>query len=472
MTRPPSIPVDLWDAIPPTLQPAIAAVVAGLEARNARLEARVADLEARLIQTSANSSRPPSADPPHAKPAPPRPPSGKRRGGQPGHPKHERVLLPPDEILHHKPTRCRRCAGRLAGDDPAPLAHQVHDVPLVRPHVTEHRRHRLTCPGCGAVTCAPVPTDAATGYGPRARAVCALLSGGCRLGKRAVSQLMGDLFGLPVSPAAVCALQADTAAALAPIHAAALDFTRTQPANVDETGWTQGRTKAWLWVAVTAPVTAFLLRLTRGRTAFDDLVGGTPPVLTTDRYGVYDHLPTARRQVCWAHLRRDFQAMIDRRNAGAGIGEELLAHADILLRQWKRVRDGTLSPEGFRRSYLSWVRAEVRGLLARGAASGCAKTAATCREVLGVEAALWTFADVPGVEPTNNAAERAVRHAVCWRKTSYGTDSEAGSRFVERILTVIASCRQQGRSVLEFLTAAVQAARIGATPPSLIPAGA
>jgi transposase len=467
MTRPPSIPADLWASFPPAAQAAIAAQAD----RIAHLEARVADLEARLGQTSANSSRPPSSDPPHAKPAPPRTPSGKRKGGQPGHPRAERPVLPPDVVVPLKPARCRRCSHHLAGDDPDPLVHQVHEVPDARPHVTEYRRHRLACPGCGAVTCGELPADVVGGYGPRAQAVCALLAGGHRLGKRAISQAVGDLFGLAISPAAVCDLQARTAAALAPVHAEALIATRTGPANVDETGWTQGRSKAWLWVAVTATVTAFVIRLSRSRAAFRDLAGPTPPILTTDRYSVYDDLPGDRRQVCWAHLRRDFQAMIDRRNAGSEIGEGLLLHADILFDQWPRVRDGTLTRRGFRRSCGRWLRAEVRSLLTSGAASACAKTAGTCREILAVEASLWTFARVAGVEPTNNAAERAVRHAVCWRKTSYGTDSEAGSRFVERVLTVVATCRQQGRNVLGFLVEAVQAARTGAAPPSLIPAG-
>lgn len=465
MTRPPSIPADLWDAIPPNLRPAIAAVVGGREAR-------IADREARLNPTSANSSLPPSADPPHAKPAPPRTPTGEPKGGQPGHPKAARTILPPDVVVPLKPTRCRRCSHRLTGDDTAPRVHQVHEIPEVEPHVTEYRRHRRACPGCGAVTCAPLPTGAAGGYGPRVQAVCGLRAGGHRLGKRAVRPAMGDRFGLPISPAAVCDLPARTAAALGPVHAGALTHTRTQPANVDETGWKQGRDKAGLWAAITATATAFRIRLTRGRSAFDDRVGPAPPVLTTDRYGVYTHLPGDKRQVCWAHLRRDFRAMIDRRNAGAGVGEDLLLHADILFRHWGRVRDGTLTRRGFRTHYLGWLRTEVRSLLERGAASACPKTAGTCREILGAEASLWTFAAVEGVEPTNNAAERAIRHAVCGRKTSYGTDSEAGSRFVERILTVVASCRQQGRNVLKFLVDAVQAAWTGVAPPSLVPAGA
>jgi len=200
------------------------------------------------------------------------------------------------------------------------------------------------------------------------------------------------------------------------------------------------------------------------------LIRGPVGVPTTDRYSAYAHLPTAGRQVCWAHLRRDFQAMIDRRNDGSVTGEDLLLYADLLLARWKRVRDGTMTRRGFRQSYLGWVRAEVHALLTRGAGCGCATTAAVCREVLAVEAALYTFAAVEGVEPTNNAAERALRHAVCWRKMSYGTDGETGSRFVERVLTVVATCRQQGRDVLAFLTATAQAAGAGGQPPSLIPA--
>ena len=183
---------------------------------------------------------------------------------------------------------------------------------------------------------------------------------------------------------------------------------------------------------------------------------------------MYTHLPGDRRQVCWAHLRRDFQAMIDRKNGGSGIGEDLLLHADILCGHWQKVRDGTRTRRWFGRTHRAWLGAEVRVLLGRGAVCGCARTAAVCRELLAVEPSLWTFATRGGVDPTNNAAERAVRHAVCWRKTSYGTDSVRGSRFVERILTVVATCRQQGRGVFDFLIRAVQ----GNLKPSLLPAGA
>ena len=470
---PPPLPDELLATLPPAVRAylrALETVAAGLADQVARLTARVAELEARLGQTSANSSKPPSSDGPHVKPAPPKVPSGKAKGGQPGHPRNERPRLPPDAVVELRPAACPDCRHALAGDDPDPLAHQVVELPPVRPHVTEYRRHRLTCPRCGRVACAELPAGVSSGYGPRVEAAAALLSGAYRVGKRGVARLMGDLFGVPISPAAVCGLQHRTAAALAPVVAEAHAHVAGKPANVDETGWRQGGHRAWLWVAVTATLSVFLIRPSRGRKVLGELIPGELGVVTTDRFGAYAHLDPGRRQVCWAHLRRDFQAMIDRADAGSAVGRGLLLHADILLAEWKRVRDGTLARSAFQSDTLAWLRPEVATLLAAGKTAG-GKTAGVCASLRAIEAGLYTFASVEGVEPTNNAAERAVRHAVCWRKTSGGTDGASGSRFVERVLTVVATCRQQDRDVLGVLTAAVRAARTGTPPPSLVPAG-
>ena len=470
MTRPSSIPLELWDALPVPLRPAIAAVVVGLEARVAELEAQVARLDAQLNQNSSNSSnssKPPSSDGPQVKPAPPKKSSGKKRGGQPGHPRHERVILPPDEVIEHKPERCARCSTRLRGRDPNPIVDQVLELPVKLRHVTHHLRHTLECPCCQTLTTVPPVPEAASGFGPRLTAVTAYLTGVGRLGKRAVRTLFADVCDIPMSLGSVSNREAAVSRALEPIHAAAHEHAKGLDANVDETSWPEGTSKSWLWVAVTELLIVFLIRPNRNRLAFDDLVGPDPGVLTTDRFPVYTHLKGRKRQVCWAHLRRDFQAMIDRTNAGSTIGEELLAHADILFAHWPTVRDGTRSRRWFRRAHAGWIRHEVRVLLERGSRCGCVKTEGVCQQLLAVEASLWTFAGREGVEPTNNAAERAVRHAVCWRKTSYGTDSARGSRFVERMLTVVASCRQQGRGILDFLVKAVAGQK-----PSLLPQGA
>src|SRR3954451_11987312 len=214
----------------------------------------------------------------------------------------------------------------------------------------------------------------------------------------------------------------------------------------------------------------FTISLSRAAAVAQELVDPTAgQVITTDRYKGYLWLPLRQRQVCWAHLIRDFQAMVDRANAGSAIGEELLCCAEDLFTWWYRVRDGTLSRSTFER-YAAELRPWVRSQLEAGAACACAKTAGTCREVLTVEPALWTFMRVEGVEPTNNAAERALRHAVLWRRISGGTDSTDGSRFVERMLTVVATCRQQKRNVLDYLSSCFEAHLRGQKVPSLVPA--
>lgn len=466
MKCPGCIPQATWEVIPPEAQAVLAAVIAALEVQ-------IADLKTSLKQDSSNSSRPPSSDFPGRKPAPPRRPSGRKRGGQPGHRRNDRIRLEPDVVVDVKPDHCRRCDQPLQGDDPEPIVRQVFDVPEVKPIVVEYRLHRLICPRCGESTCGVAPGEAEVGYGARAQAVCAVLAGDGRLSKRRIARVMGDLFGLPISPASVCDLERRTAEALEPIHGEVLKEVRRRPANVDETSWRQERRGGWLWTAVTARMAVFWIALSRGRAVLDELMGKSPPKpMTTDRYAAYAHLPPEKRQVCWAHLRRDYQAMIDRDDVGSPIAADLLINAAVLFDAWSKVRSGEISRARFAAATLPWLRDEVRTLLQQGSECDSPKTAATCREILKIEPALWTFATTEGVEPTNNEAERALRHAVCWRKTSFGTDSAKGSRFVERMLTTIESCRRQDRDLLHFLVQAVEAHRSGDTPPSLLPTGA
>jgi transposase len=339
--------------------------------------------------------------------------------------------------------------------------------------VTEYQLHRLRCPGCGLSTCAALPAGVPTGgQGPRLQALLALMTGAYRMSKRMVETFCADVLGVPVCAGQVCASEADTAAATEPVVQELREYVRSQPANVDETGWWQKRQRRWLWAVVAQAVTVFTIALSRAAAVAQRLVDpAAGQVITTDRYKGYLWLPLRQRQVCWAHLIRDFQAMVDRANAGSAIGEELLCCAEDLFTWWYRVRDGTLSRSTFRQ-YAGELRRWVRAQLEAGAACGCAKTAGTCRDVLAVEPALWTFVRIEGIEPTNNAAERALRHAVQWRRTSYGTDSESGSHFVANILTGVATCRQQGRNVLEYLTGCCRAAVAGTPSASLLPAGA
>jgi transposase len=343
-------------------------------------------------------------------------------------------------------------------------------LPPIRPQVTEYQLHRLACPRCGLFTCARLPAGVPTGgQGPRLQSILALMTGAYRMSKRMVQTFCADVLGVPICTGQVCASEAGTAAATDAVVKDLRDYARGQPANVDETGWRQNRQRGWLWAVVTRAVTVFTIALSRAGSVARGLVDPSAgQVITTDRYKGYLWLPLRQRQVCWAHLVRDFQAMVDRTNAGSPIGEELLCCAQDLFTWWYRVRDGTMSRSTFRR-YIGELRLWVRSRLEAGSACPCAKTAGTCREILAVEPALWTFARAEGIEPTNNAAERALRHAVQWRKTSYGTDGEAGSHFVENILTVVATCRQQGRKVLEYLTDCCRASLRDYAPPSLLP---
>jgi transposase len=474
MSAGPPLPAELWNRLPPEAR----ALILALRAEVARLRDTVREqqhqiqaLQEHLNQNSTNSSRPPSSDPPAVKRRPPRPPSGRPSGGQPGHERQQRPLLPPDHTEVLKPAECRRCGHALTGQDPEPLRHQVLELPAIRPEVTEYQLHRLCCPRCGLSTRAALPPGVPTGgQGPRLQAVLALMTGAYRMSKRMVETFCADVLGVPVCAGQVCACEAQTAVATEPVVQELREYVRSRPANVDETGWWQKRQRGWLWAVVTQAATVFTIALSRAAAVAQELVDpAAGQVITTDRYKGYLWLPLRQRQVCWAHLIRDYQAMVDRAGAGSAIGEELLCCAEDLFTWWYRVRDGTLSRSTFRR-YVAELRPWVRSQLEAGSVSACAKTAGTCREILAVEPALWTFARVEGVEPTNNAAERALRHAVLWRKTSGGTESEGGSRFAANILTIVATCRQQGRNILGFVTACCQARLQGARCPSLLPA--
>lgn len=476
MTNPLPIPEELWSRVPPDAQAAIAALFLAMQQRIDNLENRVADLEARLKLNSTNSHKPPSSDFVGAKRKPPAPPTGKKRGGQPGHRKAQRVLVPPEKVRETftcKPTSCRRCGHGLLGEDRTPLVHQVAELPRIEPIVNEYRLHRLACPGCGATTCGTLPPGVPTGsFGPYLQAVLTVFAGAYRLSKRQVQQLSADLFGLSISTGMISKLERRSAEALeAPYNELAVSVHSSKAANIDETSWREDRKKAWLWTTVTGIATVFTIARHRSGEVARALLGSEPDqVVGSDRFGAYEWIAAWWRQICWAHLRRDFQAMIDRGGHGKPIGERLLKQSHRLFHNWHRVRDGTVDWATFQ-SRMTRLRREVRQTLEEGSKCGCVKTSATCFEILKVEQGLWTFARFHEIEPTNNAAERALRFAVIWRRISGGTDSERGSRFVERTLSVVATCRQQGRNVLEYLTCCFEAAHRSQPVPSLIPSG-
>jgi transposase len=379
-------------------------------------------------------------------------------------------MLTPDRVIDYKPEVCRRCAHGLVGDDAKPKRFQVFELPEIRPDVTEHRAHTLKCRECGAETSATIPTAVLQhGFGPRITALAGYLAGRCRLSKRQVVEFYEEVLGTPISAGGVCALEQDASAALAAPYDEASAQVHVAPlVNADESGWREDKKLAWLWVAVTDAVIVFRVARGRGKAVAKELLGEHfAGLLVTDRWSAYNWVETARRQLCWAHLLRDFQGMVDRGGVGGPIAAEMLAEAGKMMDWWHRVCEGKLSRAEFQRQVIP-VRAAITRLLRDASARAESKTAGMCKEMLKFEPALWTFVNVEGIDPTNNVAERAIRSPVLWRRGSFGNDSAAGSRFTERILTAIATVRLRRGSVLGYLTEACASYRTTRTSPSLL----
>jgi transposase len=340
----------------------------------------------------------------------------------------------------------------------------------VKPVITAYQWHRLICQACGAATGAAWPAGVPTGAcGPRVQAITALCPGAYHLSKRTTQRVMEDLFGLPMRLGTMANLEQATALALTAPVAEARAYVQAQPvAYLDDTGWREGQQRAWLWTAVTAWVTVFMVRRSRRAQVAQELLGARFwGWWVTDRWSAYTWDPAWRRQLCWAHLLRDIEAMIARGGRSRESGEALRTQARQMFHWWHRVQDGTLAHASVA-SYMRPIRREVERLRAAGQTYGIPKTEGSCREILKLRQTVWTFVRHAEGKPTNNAAERAIRPGVLWRKGICGTHSPEGSRFVETMMTVVATLRQQHRDVLDYLTAACEMALRGEQAPSLL----
>jgi len=454
--------------------PEAQAIIRLLLAEIAELRARIEELERQAKgKTPQNSSLPPSTQHPHARPKRPKGKSKKKPGGQPGHKKHARPLIPTDEcddVQMLKPPECRRCGTKLTGSDPEPLRHQVWDLPEeIKANVTEFQQHRLKCPCCGETTCAKLPDGVPQGQsGPRLMAFVALLMAYFRQSKRRTSEFVSVLLNQPCCPALTVKIQDRVTEALRPAYEELVtELPKQKHVNGDETPTKEANRKAWLWTFVASMFTVFAIRATRKGTVIDELLGEDfDGVVTCDRAKMYWRIKLV--QWCWAHLKRDFQAMIDTGDKSAKwIGSRLQTCTCELFEHWAAYRDGKMSRATFLRR-MRPVRRRVEDLLRSGTECSHAKTRGTCRELYKHQKWLWTFLHYEDVEPTNNAGERSLRHAVIWRKLSFGTQSARGSRFVETLLTTIETCRQQRRNVFAFVTSAVQSHLAHQPTPSLL----
>jgi transposase len=438
-----------------------------LAARYERLEARVEKLEEQLRRSSRNSSLPPSQDPPSAPPRPSKPASGRNPGGQPGHEGKSRPLLPlerVDQVVEHWPERCRACARVFAEHERVDAAtvqrHQVCELPPIAVRVSEHRLHRLRCPVCAAETRAELPAGVPrSAFGPRLQAAVATLAVRNRVSRRDAVELMRELFAAELSSGAVDAIVQRAGAALAEPHARLHEHVRSAAAlNVDETGWRTAGGKRTLWGALTEQAAVFRIAADRHEREAKALLGDDfAGVACSDRWWAYNYLDPERRQLCWAHLARDFTAHSEGLAAQKQFGEAGLAITGRMFEAWHEYRQAGDRAHLLKR--IEPLKHELRALLEQ-AARKSAKTKyhrLFAKNLLKHWPALWTFTLVAGVEPTNNHAERGLRGAIIYRKLSLGSQSHQGERTIERLLSASVTCRLQRRSLFAYLTDALSA---------------
>lgn len=433
-----------------------------------QLMQRLSLLEERVNLNSRNSSKPPSSDGPAAPTRPSKPKSGKPLGGQPGHKGSFRAMVPEQDV-HHRieclpPAQCNDCGSAVDVDGDKPIRHQVFDLPKIEPIVSEYVRLRGICSGCGRKHHGALPAGVPSGQlGPRALALVGTLAGQFHLTQRKVQSVLSHIMGIRFSLGAVSQAHGLVSQALdkpvAQLHA---ELQHAPVCHADETRHQNHQHTLWMWVLASDWGVRFRIDPSRGQMAAKLILGQQPSFITvSDRYAGYNHLPLAQRQVCWAHLLRDFERIGQRSALPGRIGQRLLGYGYLLFRWRKEEKDAR---------HFAWLQRRIQVQLELGREqTQCKRTANTCANLLKMWPAMWTFLDNPLVPPTNNAAERALRDYVIKRKLSYCTRSKRGMEFTERIFSTVQTCKMQARVAYDFVYEAKQSWIGHLQPPSLVP---
>lgn len=475
----PQIPAQVLQSWPKEAQQYVAASQTLLH----QLVTQLNELQSKLEQNSHNSSKPPSSDPPFQRPPKntnQKTKSGKPKGGQVGHPKHQRSLLPSDQvdlIVTPPPPACAnpKCKAKLKASDQLGEVgrHQVWELPIVRAQVTEYQLPSYECSLCQSHTPTPWPDGVPHGqFGPHLVATLAVLHGQYQLSLRQIQELAQDLWQLPLSLGGVADACSKTSQALTrPLREVQAAVQSAPRVHLDETGWYRGGKLTWLWVAVAPLATLFQVHSGRGKTQLKELIGEDyQGYIHSDRWHAYLKFEATRHQLCWAHLIRNLRGLAQRAGPAREWGEAMLGQTQKLFEVWHRFQDsdGTVG-----RDWLSQevepIRAEFKAGLVRGQNLADGKVKTFCQQLLAVEERLYLFVKVEGISPTNNQAERALRPAVIWRKKCYGNQSERGEEFVERVLSVRATCQKQERNFLGFVRECLSAKWFNLTTPQLFP---
>ncbi|QDV05531.1 Transposase IS66 family protein [Planctomycetes bacterium Poly30] len=442
-----------------------------------KLSGEVERLKARKPKTSRTSSKPPSTDGPWTKRFSKKKPSGKKRGGQPGHKGVQRKPAPPEDVNQSNDVlleSCRKCSSRMVRTGATPLHHQVIDIPPVKPRIDEWLLHVSQCTGCGSTERASLPAGVhPSSFGPNLSALVVLLSGEYRMSRRNIQRYIADAHGVEISLGAISNIERRMTNGLEDAHTEALAAVQESPTkHLDETTWRQEGKLAWLWAAVGQTAVCFLIRDSRRAEVAKELIGEEPTgILISDRYAGYSFVGLDQRQVCLAHLLRDFQRMAEGEKELRWISDGLLLAMNDIFRLWHRHRSEDESERISRAELRRWsqpLRTRVLKLLDEGALNRGHETPAMCRGILRTEPSMWTFIHHEGIEPTNNVVERTVRPGVILRKTSLGSQSDRGSRFVERMQTASATLKLTGRSLRDFVLDVAHHVLAGAAAPALL----
>ena len=439
-----------------------------LQVSHLQVMQRLAELEERLKLNSRNSSKPPSSDGPGTPPRAPRPKSGKSLGAQPGHKGSFRAMVPVEQtqaqVICPAPDECPACGASVQADPDKPIRHQVFELPRIEPFITEYVRLRGVCSGCGCKHHGALPAGVPSGQlGPRALALVGTLAGQFHLTQRKVQAVLSHIMGIRFSLGAVSQAHGLVAKGLAkPVAQLHTQLQHAPVCHADETRHQSHGQTLWNWALVSDWGAKFTIDPSRGQLAAKCVLGAQPSFVTvSDRYAAYNYVPIEQRQVCWAHLLRDFERIAGRSAMAGCIGKRLLAYGYLLFR-WRG--------QGKGERHYHWLQKRIRAQLELAIENApCSRTANTCTNLMKMWPALWTFVHNPLVPPTNNAAEQALRGWVIKRKLSFFTRSGRGMRFWETMMSTVQTCSMQGRSTFDYVGEAMQSWMAGRSPPSLVP---
>lgn len=452
------------------------AMVASLKAENERLRAenlvledKVTKLEFRLNKNSSNSSKPPSSDPPWMPRRKDGVPGNGKRGGQPGRRGSYRELLSVekvDEVIRCMPASVCLCGGEVTIEREDYVRRQVFDIPSISPIVTEYQLVKGSCQDCQENKRGSLPPGAPSGMlGPNALATIGLLTGKFHLSKRDVQELFFDYFSLDISLGTVSNAEQQVSASIKqPYDELAQSIKSEKVVAMDETGHKIAGKLGYMWVALTGLIAVFFARNSRKKSVAQEILGekfsGT---LISDRYQGY--LWVTNRQLCWAHLIRNIQELEDAGGEAKDFATPVLDFIKEMFCLWHQYRDEEISRIELQEQSKP-IRERIEEALHLG--QQILLPGALCRSLCNLKSALWTFIELENVEPTNNDSERAIRQYVVWRKTSFGTQTSKGNEFVERILTVVATCKKQKRRAFKYLAEATAAHLTKKDAPSLL----